>query len=461
MSPPSGPGRRRRARRRTGGSSASWRPDVETRRRREVVDATGKLVLPGMIDVHVHTREPGYTHKEDILTTTRQAAAAGGVTTIFGMPNLNPPTSRRRDARRRLRPVRRRSLSSTRTTTRRRPAGRDRARWPTMGIRAYKIYMVVDTGRTYPHPAGTGMHDHGELLQMMDTIAPTGLRFIDPPARPGADGLHRGRYLARGENTPAGLRQGVRRARRRHLGHRDRRRPASGRGIRMPVHLAHMQTRRSIEAVRRAKARGVDVTCEVNHWAAVPLDLGGRRAARPVRAVVLGPRRRPRGGLGRPPRRHHRHVLLRPRAAHARGEGGRLDRDVERAHRHPRHPVLLPAPARCRQPGASYPRAGGRPGRRPSRPSIFGLGDRRARCAPGLDADLVIADLDAPLDDHQRRGAVALRLDAATTAARCSARIDRTFVRGAEVYADGVVTGPPGHGQLRPPAPRPGGEMAS
>ena len=33
-----------------------------------------------------------------------------------------------------------------------------------------------------------------------------------------------------------------------------------------PVHLAHMQTRRSVEAVRRAKARGVDVTCEVNHW---------------------------------------------------------------------------------------------------------------------------------------------------------------------------------------------------
>lgn len=56
------------------------------------VDAAGKLVLPGMVDVHVHTREPGYTHKEDIRTTTLQAAA-GGVTTIFGMPNLEPPTT--------------------------------------------------------------------------------------------------------------------------------------------------------------------------------------------------------------------------------------------------------------------------------------------------------------------------------------------------------------------------------
>ncbi len=61
--------------------------DLDARR---VVDATGKLVLPGMIDVHVHTRDPGYTHKEDLITCTR-AAAAGGVTTIFGMPNLDPP----------------------------------------------------------------------------------------------------------------------------------------------------------------------------------------------------------------------------------------------------------------------------------------------------------------------------------------------------------------------------------
>src|SRR5690606_17798634 len=56
------------------------------------VDVTGKELLPGMVDVHVHTREPGFTHKEDIRTTTLQAAA-GGVTTIFGMPNLMPPTT--------------------------------------------------------------------------------------------------------------------------------------------------------------------------------------------------------------------------------------------------------------------------------------------------------------------------------------------------------------------------------
>ena len=57
------------------------------------IDATGHLVMPGMVDVHVHTREPGYEHKETMETCTA-AAAAGGVTTVFAMPNLNPaPTN--------------------------------------------------------------------------------------------------------------------------------------------------------------------------------------------------------------------------------------------------------------------------------------------------------------------------------------------------------------------------------
>jgi dihydroorotase (multifunctional complex type) len=55
------------------------------------VDATDLLVLPGLIDVHVHVREPGASEKEDWQTATR-AALAGGVTTILDMPNNDPPT---------------------------------------------------------------------------------------------------------------------------------------------------------------------------------------------------------------------------------------------------------------------------------------------------------------------------------------------------------------------------------
>lgn len=56
-----------------------------------VVDLTGKWLLPGLIDTHVHFREPGLTHKADIRSESR-AAAAGGVTTFFDMPNCLPPT---------------------------------------------------------------------------------------------------------------------------------------------------------------------------------------------------------------------------------------------------------------------------------------------------------------------------------------------------------------------------------
>ncbi|MBI2128698.1 amidohydrolase family protein [Candidatus Woesearchaeota archaeon] len=56
------------------------------------IDAAGKVILPGLIDGHVHFREPGLTHKEDFFTGSC-AAAAGGVTTIIDMPNTIPPTT--------------------------------------------------------------------------------------------------------------------------------------------------------------------------------------------------------------------------------------------------------------------------------------------------------------------------------------------------------------------------------
>ncbi len=59
------------------------------RRKVKVIDAAGMVVVPGLIDVHVHLREPGYEHKETIRTGTL-AAAAGGFTSIACMPNTDP-----------------------------------------------------------------------------------------------------------------------------------------------------------------------------------------------------------------------------------------------------------------------------------------------------------------------------------------------------------------------------------
>ena len=60
----------------------------------DVIDASGKIVVPGLIDMHCHLREPGFEYKEDIDSGTL-AAAAGGFTTVCCMPNTNPVNDNR------------------------------------------------------------------------------------------------------------------------------------------------------------------------------------------------------------------------------------------------------------------------------------------------------------------------------------------------------------------------------
>ncbi|MDH3531745.1 MAG: amidohydrolase family protein, partial [Gammaproteobacteria bacterium] len=62
--------------------------------RTDVIDASGRYLIPGMIDDQVHFREPGLTHKGD-LATESAAAAAGGITSFMDMPNVNPQTTTR------------------------------------------------------------------------------------------------------------------------------------------------------------------------------------------------------------------------------------------------------------------------------------------------------------------------------------------------------------------------------
>jgi dihydroorotase len=59
------------------------------KKRAKKIDAAGLVACPGLVDIHVHFREPGQTHKETIGTGTR-AAAAGGFTTVVCMPNTSP-----------------------------------------------------------------------------------------------------------------------------------------------------------------------------------------------------------------------------------------------------------------------------------------------------------------------------------------------------------------------------------
>jgi dihydroorotase (multifunctional complex type) len=407
------------------------------------IDAAGKHVLPGMVDVHVHTREPGFTQKEDILSTTAQAAA-GGVTTIFGMPNLEPPTT----TLQRLRDVF--ALYDERSIVdwNHNPAPTVAEEIQPMaetGIRAFKVYMVVDTGRTYPHPVGTGMHDHGKLLEAMDLIAPTGLRFIIHPHDQALMGYIEGGFLSAGDNTPSGYA--------RAYAARDgviwdtavdvilRLSEASG----CPIHVAHMQTRRSIDAIRRHKDRGLPVTCEVNHWALF--------LSRWEHVERLGP--------------YALSYWIPDDAREAVWEGvadGTIDMCASDHAPHLReekeigwtqmwsahtgtpgiqyfYPLLLDAAVAGR---LNLQRVVELVAEAPSR--AFGL-DAKGSLMPGKDADVVIADLESPWT-----------ITNDTVLSRCgwtpydgvkvAAKVERTFVRGVEVFADEQVTGQPGFGRL-------------
>ena len=74
------------------GRIAQIGPDLASRSADRVIDAQGNILLPGLIDDQVHFREPGLTHKGDLVSESR-AAVAGGITSYMEMPNTHPPTT--------------------------------------------------------------------------------------------------------------------------------------------------------------------------------------------------------------------------------------------------------------------------------------------------------------------------------------------------------------------------------
>jgi dihydroorotase (multifunctional complex type) len=142
----------------------------------EEIDADGRLVLPGIIDTHAHTREPGYTHKEDFLTAS-QAGAAGGVTTMIDMPNVEPPTDtvaaleEKRDA------ADRKSIIDWGHWV----AGTKLEEIPKLAAAGATGYKIFQVSGAYPHDPRLAMNDDGSLLRTMRAIADTGLPLLIHP----------------------------------------------------------------------------------------------------------------------------------------------------------------------------------------------------------------------------------------------------------------------------------------
>lgn len=422
------------------GRTAGGRPDEE------VVDATGKVVLPGMVDVHVHCREPGFEHKEDILTTTQQAAV-GGVTTIFGMPNLNPPTTTVET----LRDVFASYDAKSIVDWNHNPAPtvpEEVEGMAEMGIRAYKIYMVRDTGRTYPHPAGTAMHNHGKIYNAMHAIRETGLRLIIHPHDQDLMDAIEG-PLREKENTPEGY------ARAYAWDEGIIWDTAVGACIRIseatncPIHLAHMQTRRSTDAVRRAKDAGIQVTCEVNHWMPYLSTWDHVKKLGPYALSYWVPDDA-REAVWEGMRDGTIDTASSDHAPHTREEKDIGWSDMWACHTGTPgiqyyYPMLLDS---VRKGDLSMERVVDLVATQPAR--NFGLGGVKGSIEVGADADIVIADMDSPwtiTDD----GVLSRIGWTPYDGVECGVQIERTFVRGTQVAAHGEVTGTPGHGiQARP-----------
>lgn len=211
-------------------------------------DLAGKILVPGLVDMHVHLREPGFEQKEDIASGTR-AAAKGGFTAVCCMPNTNPVIDN--------------ALGVEYVHARAAAVGKCRVHVAGACTQGLKGETLSEMGDMVAHGAvaftddGRGVQGAGMMRRVMD--------YASQFNRPVMSHCQDEDLVGEGQ-----VNEGVASTRLGMLGW-----PAEGEELQImrdialcrltgcPLHIQHISTARGLEAVRAAKAEGLPVTCEV------------------------------------------------------------------------------------------------------------------------------------------------------------------------------------------------------
>ena len=209
-------------------------------------DAPEYVVFPGFCDVHVHFREPGFSYKETMETGSK-AAARGGYTAVCTMPNLNPVPDSLDHLQQQLELIEQNSV---------------------IHVYPYGAITVGQQGETLADLDGMAnkviaFSDDGRGVQSDDMMRGAMLRAKSLGkmivAHCEVNSLLRGGYIHDGEYARRNGHKGICSASEYEQIDRDLR-LAEETGCK--YHVCHISTKESVELIRQAKARGVDVTCE-------------------------------------------------------------------------------------------------------------------------------------------------------------------------------------------------------
>ncbi len=225
----------------------------------ETIDARGMLVLPGVVDVHFHSRTPAYPKRGDFYTETR-AAAAGGVTTVFEMPISKPGCATPETFRNRRRLIEEQAIIDVALYGAPGTLNRDDVlSMAAEGAIGYKIFMHRPVLGREDEFVGICLTDDEELYQTLALVKETGRRLVV--------------HCESDSMLEAGLARIQAEQRTDLQAHMDSRPPVVeavgvakvltlAEDLGTPVHIAHLSSAAALHVIRRYQRDGVDVSAE-------------------------------------------------------------------------------------------------------------------------------------------------------------------------------------------------------